>query len=395
VTCDDLVLSVDGARVVHRERACHLANDYFDQLAAATGLGPTLQGQECSLDQACAALANWVAEAEMPLMAGLGELSCEAIKLAIELADRHGMVIDATATPADRWGALSLQTVGSVTATWGEVAQRAQVVVYWAIDPDTTHPRLAERYTELPARLSPHSTRPPRYVVVVDDRDNATAPRADCHMHIAAGAHYASLAVLRALAAGLPLDAARVLQSTGVELAKWTTLSEQLAASDYGAVVYGKRLLDDGPHALSALTRLVTSLTANARWVAIAGGAAGNTTGAINLLTSQTGFPLAVDLTQGVPRYCPGEYDYCTQQQQRECDLVLHFSGVPVGLVARRQVGGQTQHLHIPLAQVGWDTAGTTYRSDGVALPRRPLVRTERLTAEAVLAAIAAKLASH
>ena len=49
-------------------------------------------------------------------------------------------------------------------------------------------------------------------------------------------------------------------------------------------------------------------MNAHARFVCVPLGGPGNATGADNVLTWQTGYPFAVNLARGYPRFGPGEY---------------------------------------------------------------------------------------
>ena len=98
-----------------------------------------------------------------------------------------------------------LSALGSSTATFGEIRDRAELVVAWRADPVTTHPRLPDRL-----RLE---SRP---LVVVDDRRTATAEQADAFIELDPALDLEALWALRALVGRRPLDRdrARACRST-------------------------------------------------------------------------------------------------------------------------------------------------------------------------------------
>ena len=68
---------------------------------------------------------------------------------------------------------------GRVSATLGEVRHRADLVVFWSVDPVSTHPRHLERYSVEPRGRFVPEGRGARAVVVLDAERSATAERAD------------------------------------------------------------------------------------------------------------------------------------------------------------------------------------------------------------------------
>ena len=140
-------------------RTCALGDAWF-----ALGERPPVarvDGREVSLDEAVAAAAAILRAARAPLVYGLGQTSCEAQRRAVGLAEALGAVID-PGGPAP----FAYQTIGASTATFGEIRDRAELVVAWRADPVVTHPRLLERLRV-------------RSLVVVDATRTATAEQAE------------------------------------------------------------------------------------------------------------------------------------------------------------------------------------------------------------------------
>ena len=95
--------------------------------------------QEVAFDEAVDAAAAILRQARAPLVYGLERTSCEAQRRAVALAEAFGAVIDSGAAP------FAFQAIGSSTATFGEIRDRAELVVAWRADPVLTHPPLLER----------------------------------------------------------------------------------------------------------------------------------------------------------------------------------------------------------------------------------------------------------
>src|SRR5262249_28053251 len=137
---------------------------------------------------------------------------------------------------------LALARGGSVSATLGEVKNRADVVVFWGVDPVATHPRHWERYSVEPAgRFVPEGRRG-RTVLVADAIRTAAAERADRFLCVARDAQFEALSALRALIQGIELDPVAAERSTGVPLADLLDWADRMRRARYGAFFYGAGL---------------------------------------------------------------------------------------------------------------------------------------------------------
>ncbi len=165
--CDDV--TVDFATLAV-EPHCALAERWF---AAQTAAGPdaTAAGEALDLDTAVERVAVQLRESRRPLVRIAGA-TVETASAAIALAETLGAVVAAGG------GSPAVALRGASTATLGEIRDRAQVVIVWHADPETTHPRLLERL-RLPGQG--------RSLVVVDEQDTATAARADVHLRLPRG----------------------------------------------------------------------------------------------------------------------------------------------------------------------------------------------------------------
>ena len=93
--CDDIELHADGDRIVKAKNACSLGEAWFKHHTAERVFPDALiDGQPATLDQAVEAAAEFLHHANMPLVYGLSNITCEAQRDAVALAELIGGVVD-------------------------------------------------------------------------------------------------------------------------------------------------------------------------------------------------------------------------------------------------------------------------------------------------------------
>jgi len=93
--CDDIELHADGDRIVKAKNACSLGEAWFKHHTAERVFPDALiDGQPAMLDQAVEAAAEFLHHANMPLVYGLSNITCEAQREAVALAELIGGVVD-------------------------------------------------------------------------------------------------------------------------------------------------------------------------------------------------------------------------------------------------------------------------------------------------------------
>ena len=93
--CDDMELHAEGDRIVKTKRACGLGEAWFKNHTAERLYPDALiDGKPASVDEAVEAAADYLYEANMPLVYGLSNITCEAQRGAVALTERIGGVID-------------------------------------------------------------------------------------------------------------------------------------------------------------------------------------------------------------------------------------------------------------------------------------------------------------
>jgi formylmethanofuran dehydrogenase subunit B len=372
-TCDDIEVTDAGP-----VRTCPLGDAWF---AARTGDRPpvaTVEGGAASLDEAVDAAAAILRRARAPLVYGLSRTSCEAQRRAVALAEAIGAVVDRADGGA---AATAYQAIGSSTATFGEIRDRAELVVVWRADPLVTNPRLLERL-----RLE-RATRGSRALVVVDARRTATAEEADAFIELDAADDFDALWALRALVTDAPL-------SRAVEPAL-DDLAGRLRGARHLAVLYGDEL------DASALFALVRDLARGRHAVMLGLRRDGNGRGAEDVLAWQTGFPGPVSFARGHPRE---ELGAAALLERGEVDAALVVASDPLERLPRLRelpmvvvdtlatATSQAARVAFASAADGIEVAGTVHRMDGVPIPLRAPLAGERPGVEDVLAAIGGRL---
>ncbi len=303
---------------------------------------------------------------------------------------------------------MAVQQVGESTATLGEIAHRADLVIYWGSDPLKSHPRHLERFVEAAGQFVP-SGRRGRHLVVIDVIRTATAAQAESFLQVRPGGDFELTWALRALVRRLDIPPH---DYGGIPWSALATLAERMRGCAYGVVFFGLGLTRQGvSHAnVEALLRLVTDLNAHTRFVARRMRIPGDVAGADTVLCWQTGYPFAVNLARGYPRYQPGEYTANQLLARGEVDAVLLVGSegthlvTPAAQAALRAL--PTIALDYPTAPDPWPAtvrfttavyglhcAGTAYRMDEVPIALPAILPTHLPADHEVLQAVLHALA--
>jgi formylmethanofuran dehydrogenase subunit B len=377
--CDDIEATVVEGRL-RVEGTCPLGDAWFAE--RAPGPVASIEGRAVSVEEAANAAAAILRDARAPLVYGLGRTSCEAQRRAVALAEAVGAIVD----PAGGSGASrAFQAIGSTTATFGEIRDRAELVVAWRVDPVVTNPRLLERLRV--------ASRP---LVVLDAQRTATAEHADVFIALDATSDFEALSALRALATGAPFDRARA----DLPLDALDDLAQRLLGVEHVALLHGAL----GELEALALFELVRELSRDRHAVTLGLRGDGNARGAEDVLAWQTGFPAAVSFARGHPRANPGELSAAALLEHGDVDAVLVVASDPLARLpglrelplvvvdVRTTATAAAARVAFAAAADGIEIAGTVHRMDGVPVPLRAPLAPERPAVEDILAAIAGRL---
>jgi formylmethanofuran dehydrogenase subunit B len=394
-TCDDIELRIDSDRILEARQACPLGVSWFGDgvLPGRVRIG----GRDAGVDEALDALADRILAAKRPLVYLAGDLSCEAQREGIAIAD-HARAMLATLTSSTAMAPiLAAQEVGRAGATLGEIRNRADVVVFWGVDPAVRYPRYWTRYAPEPAGVHVPEGRRSRRVVAVDIGDARGPEDADVRLTLSADEEVHALTRLRATA--LNLDMPRVSPlSRAVPCpdpagndnrgqGKYAEIAGLLMSGRYVAIVADAEPDDANPSRdggrAAALIALAQALNATTRCALSTLRAGGNRTGADACLTSQTGYPASVDFARGYPRYLPYEMPHALERGDADLVLVLGSAGslppavreaimrVPHAVVGPSASTGLLDQADVAIdtGMAGIHEAGTAIRMDDVPLP--------------------------
>jgi len=391
--CDDLEITHNGRDISSARNGCAISVSRFTSTKQSRISRPLLRTKERlrettylkAIDRAARILNN----ARYPVLYGWSQTSSEAISKGIELAELVGGIIDNTTTSCHGPTILGVQDVGEATCTLGEVRHSADLVIYWGCNPIHSHPHHTTRFTIF-SKGRFRKTRKDRKLVVVDVRRTDTAKLADRFIQIQPNTDYELLTALRAALKGEEIEQDSV---AGVPLETVEELADMMADCEFGALFFGLGLtMSAGKHRnTEAALALVRDLNYVTKFAIIPMRGWFNVRGANEVSTWQTGYPYAVDLTQGYPRFNPGDTSAIDAFTRGEPDAALvvasdpvsHFPkaaarnllGVPIVSVdPKRTPTTEASEVVIPSAIIGIETAGTIYRIDGVALEARKVI---------------------
>ena len=391
--CDNLEITYDGRIVESARNGCAISVSRFTTsdksrllkplIRRGKGLHPTTFTR--AIDRAARILKN----AKYPLLYGWSQTSCEAISKGIELAELVGGLIDNTTTSCHGPTILGVQDVGEATCTLGEIRHSADLIIYWGCNPVHSHPQHTNRYTIF-SKGRFRKTRKDRTLIVVDVRKTDTAKLADRFIQVQPNGDYELLTALRTAVNGEEIEQDTV---AGVPVETVEEIAEMMMECEFGALFFGLGLtMSPGKHRnAEAALALARDLNYVTKFVTVPMRGWFNVTGANEVTTWQTGYPFAVDLSQGYPKFNPGDTSAIDAVTRGEVDAALvvasdpvshfpreavkHLLKIPIiALEPKRTPTSEAAEVVIPSAIIGVEAAGTIYRIDGVALEARKVI---------------------
>jgi len=319
------------------------------------------------------------------------DLSVQAQRNAVVLGDLLRGVVDTSTSEGAATGILAGQRRGRATATLGEIRNRADLVMFWGVDPAQRYPRFQSRYAPAPSGTQVPNGRAGRTVISVTIGADKAPADADLTVILDPTEEIAALSLMRAAAAE------RLGTTVGPSLQRAVELVPRLAGARYAVLVHDADPTEERRHRLrvEGLIGLTQALNAHTRAALLSLRAGGNRSGAESVLTWQTGFPFAVDHSRGYPRYTPEERGLTrlrrggfqaalivgTPTLPEEAMTALQRIGtVAIGPGASRAAFGA--RVAIDTGVAGIHEGGTAYRMDDVPLSLRPPLPSERMAVE-------------
>ena len=402
--CDDLSVQVTDGRIVNVTPDCPAARAWFGDGSVPEKV--LRGGAAAKLEEAVADAASLLAGSAGRVLVYLApDLSTQAQRTAVALADLLRAGVDSATSEPAAAGLLSAQRRGRATATLGEIRNRADVLLFWGIDPSARYPRFLSRYALEPEGTHVTGGRRGRKVISVHIGAARSLAGAEVEVTLDPADEITALSVMRATVLGnRPGDLSPTLESAA-------RAAEEMLRARYAVLVHEAEPggLPRDPFRAEGLIALVQALNGPTRAALSSLRAGGNRSGAESVLTWQTGYPLAVDFSTGVPRYTPAARGLASIASGAATAVLIAGSAAGLGADASAALGRVptvvigprasempfAAHVAIDTGVAGIHEDGTAYRMDEVPLPLRPPLAGRRSAAgtlEALLAAVDARL---
>ncbi len=382
--CDDLTLRVRGGRIAELSPPCPLAKRWFGDGTVPQEI--RVDGQPATIEEAIDAAAAVLGGAGRPLVLIAPDLTTEAQRAAIAVGDVLRAEVDGVTSDSAAAGILVAQRRGRTAATLGEIRNRADMVLFWAVDPADRYPRYLERYAG--ADSATHVRR--RILLSVSVGADRGPEQAEIVAEFTPGEEVDALAVMQATVRG------RRLGELPERLRQAVTIAERLMLGRYVAIVHDAETGREARDAqrTESLVALAQLLNGPIRAALSSLRAGGNRSGGEAALAWQTGYPMRVSFREGHPRARSGRSGL-DRLRSGEADAVLVAGSVSAledpGLALSRVAGvvvgpgasGVTgAHVAIDTGIAGIHEPGTGYRMDDVPLPLSSVLENPRAAAE-------------
>jgi formylmethanofuran dehydrogenase subunit B len=224
----------------------------------------------------------------------------------------------------------------------------------------------------------------------VDICKTQSAEHADFFIQVEPNRDFELLEALRLLVQDGELEVEKV---AGVPVELMEDIVDAMIGCDFGVIFFGVGLtMSAGKHQnINCAIALTQDLNSRTKFAIMPMRGHFNVAGANIVSTWQSGYPFAVDFSQGFPRYNPGETSVVDILRRDQADAGLVIASDPVSNFPKKAVENLVKHPLIaidpvispttlmadvvfPTSFVGIETEGTAYRMDRVPLPMKKLV---------------------
>ncbi len=369
--CDDLRAEQieDPARL-----SCPLARERYTEILAETASDAYVNGSPADLRTAIEAASMLLRGARRPLFGGSsGDIA--AVRALLDLAESTGGIVDHLHAPAMLRNLQIFQSTGWMSANFGELKQRADLVVVLDSGVFERHPRLIERFIAPDVSLHKGSQRPPGVVTIGGPA--MQLPDSIAAQHIDVGLEHLAemLNVLRCLLHERPLEDSAVAPAT-IELLR--PLLARMREAHYGMVLWSAQSFDF-EHAdltVQAAVELVAELNQHTRFACLPLLAGDGAATLQQVAGWKCGFPVRMGFDYGGPVYDPYHHDTARLLASGEADVLFWLSSfhdaappqcdLPTVILGRPQsANAETADVFIPVGVPGIDHDAYLFRGDG------------------------------
>jgi len=334
-----------------------------------------VDGNPADLRTAIARTVEILRASRQPLLMSAGT-DVAGMRALIELAERCGGILDHVNRDAMFRNLNVLRTTGWISTTLTEIRNRADLLVVAGTDITRHLPRFFERcyadhdtlfetggrelwfLGDMPADL-PEALRRRTTSLPVDPSRLAEL-----------------FSALRVLFAGRPLGGDNI---AGIPVARLSGLLQRMRDARYGVLAWAAADLTfaHADLAVQSMCEFVNDLNTRSRFavLALGGGDADQT--AQQVTTWQTGFPVCIDFSGGVPAQRaiePGQCDALVFVSALDAGRIPQATGMPSIVLGRAGMQAGRCSVFIPVSVPGLHHSGHLYRADNVvALHMRKL----------------------
>lgn len=378
--CDDLTVTVREGRIVEATPACPVGRAWLGDGSAPWEV--LRAGKPAALEDALTEAATVLARSRGRLLVYLAaDVTSQAQRAAVTLADLLRATVDTATSDAAAGGLVAGQRRGRATATLGEIRNRADVLLFWGVDPSQRYPRFLSRYALEPAGTQVPKGRAGRFVVAVNIGTDKGPAGAELTITLEPSEEIAALSLMRAAVLDHPT------RDLSPNLTRAVRLVGRLTGARYAVLVHDAEPTAEPRNPLRAegLTALAQALNGPTRAALSSLRAGGNRVGAESVLTWQTGYPFAVDYSRGHPRYMPGDRGLdrlgrgafaaalVVGSPGLDGEAAAPLSGIDtVAIGPGASQAPFTTRVAIDTGVAGIHETGTGYRMDEVPLSLRP-----------------------
>ncbi|HTZ78446.1 MAG TPA: hypothetical protein VMC10_11075 [Stellaceae bacterium] len=392
LACDDLAAAGDAIET----RGCARAAAGFARGKAARR-EHAVDGKPADLATAAAAAAKILRAARAPLFHGL-TAEVNGVRALLALAEKVGGTVDHQGSAALLANIGVARASGWVTATFAEVANRADFVLLVGSDPARNFPRFHER---LLANAKPlYRSAPPKIAYLGPEALAPAAAIAPLQGIVGETALLPTMAALSGLLRG------RQPRDIGLPVEALAAIAGGLQAARYGVIAWDLARLAPRVAELTVeyLADMLRHLNVKTRCVGLPLGGSGNAIGANQAALWQAGWPLRLSFADGVPRHDPWQHDGSRVLAAGETDALVWCAALSaeppptttapvIALIADDVALAKPAAVEIRVGIPALDHGGEILRADTViALPLHAARKSDRASVAAAAQAILAGL---
>ena len=407
ILCDDLSIDVNGSslkplNVTHPSCLKGFVDASFKDNDTHS---PLIDGKKVSLEDAIRKAAELLNASSQTLISGL-IADVQTCREAVAIADKVSGVIDHANGTSMRPNIAVMQRHGKVKTTLAEARNRADNIIIFGSDVLNRFPRFLDRILSPKETLGTKNTIN-KTITIIDSQAEQTSQtfKQDNINYLQLDAPSLN-AIIQTLQHIVQTDMEDNDEHDTTTQAL-IELHKTILSSSYTTIVWNTGLLDSASaeQAIQALTMTMKTVMKTHRCVGLPLGSSKGEITANQVTTWQTGVPLPVSFTTGIPVHEPLLYNGATMLENNEADCLMWIAtyspddtppntDVPTIVIGhpKMQLNKNTA-VFIPVGIPGIDTRGLACRTDSVAtLPLQKIRETELPAANEVLTKISGML---